>query len=158
MVTSTHQAMDFGPNVGKIDRYARFGLAALIIGAVMAMSDYDVLSSAYIVILLATIPLVMSAIVRWDPLYAMLHIHTLASDLWAKTEIKTKDFAPNLSVPRRVMRVLTATAMIVLPIAYGSEPMTWEPFVILAAIPVAITAIMGWGPIEAMVKDEPEEV
>ncbi|MEK6750438.1 MAG: DUF2892 domain-containing protein [Pseudomonadota bacterium] len=154
MSTTTPITMDFGPNIGNIDRYARFALAAAIIGSVMAFYDYDALPTSFVVIALAAIPLVMSAIMRWDPLYSVLRIHTLASDLWPKTEVNTKDFQPNLSVPRRAMRFLTAAAMIALPIVFRGETMSWEPFVILAAIPIAITAIIGWGPIEAIVKDE----
>ncbi|MEK6749840.1 MAG: DUF2892 domain-containing protein [Pseudomonadota bacterium] len=155
MIVVNRDVVNYDPNIGNIDRFARFALAVSIFGLIMALYKYNLLTTDYVLVTLLTIPLVTSAIMRWDPLYAVLRIHTLASDLWFKPEIKTPDFQPNLSVPRRVMRVLMAAAMIVLPIAYAGETMTWEPFVILASIPLVLTAILGWGPIEAMVKDEP---
>lgn len=60
---------DFYPNMGKLDKYVRYGIGALLIGSVLFLAPstmgWDVL------IPLLAIPIVASAILGWDPLYAL---------------------------------------------------------------------------------------
>lgn len=67
-------------NLGKSDRLLRYLAGAVLIGLLLIMSataatDWSV---GWLVLLpLLSIPIVISAIMRWDPVYAMLRISSV---------------------------------------------------------------------------------
>lgn len=69
------------PNLGLIERAVRLGVGMTLIATLMTM---NVMQADLIMTLLA-IPLIMSAIIAWDPLYAMLGINSFASRVDVET-------------------------------------------------------------------------
>lgn len=66
------------PNLGTIDRAARFGVGLTLIISLMLMSTA---MQAGMVLTLLAIPLIVTAIIAWDPLYAVLRINSFASQV-----------------------------------------------------------------------------
>lgn len=67
-------------NLGKSDRLLRYLVGAVLIGLLLFMSATasTVWSVGWLVLLpLLSIPIVISAIMRWDPVYAMLRISSV---------------------------------------------------------------------------------
>lgn len=68
-MNTTKWHFDFYPNVGEVDKYVRYGIGALLIGSVLVLAPspmgWDVLMP------ILAIPIVSSAILSWDPLYAL---------------------------------------------------------------------------------------
>ena len=61
--------LDFNPNVGIIDRFARYILSLTLIGIVLVAEQVPV---GWVVILpLIAIPIFISAFSAWDPIYAL---------------------------------------------------------------------------------------
>ena len=71
------------PNVGTVDRIARLGIGVLLLAT--AFINTEIVWQS-ITILLA-IPVIMSAIMAWDPLYALAFTNTFAS----KSDVKSAD-------------------------------------------------------------------
>lgn len=69
------------PNVGTIDRATRLGVGLFLIASLLAMSAMQ----AEMVITLLAIPLIATAIMAWDPLYAALGINSFASRIDVET-------------------------------------------------------------------------
>lgn len=65
------------PNLGTVDRGVRLGAGLLMIYGLLTMS----VMNADMIITLFAIPLIISAIIAWDPLYAMLGINSFASQV-----------------------------------------------------------------------------
>lgn len=68
-MNTTKWHFDFYPNMGEVDKYVRYGIGAMLIGSVLILAPspmgWDVLMP------LLAIPIVASAILGWDPLYAL---------------------------------------------------------------------------------------
>jgi hypothetical protein len=61
--------LDFNPNVGIIDRFARYILSVTLIGIALIAEQVPV---GWVVILpLIAIPIFISAFSAWDPIYAL---------------------------------------------------------------------------------------
>jgi hypothetical protein len=71
------------PNVGTVDRIARFGIGVLLLGAVFTSAE---VIGQTIAALLA-IPIIMTGIIAWDPLYALAYTNTFAS----KSDVQSAD-------------------------------------------------------------------
>lgn len=69
------------PNVGIIDRAVRAGVGMVLLATLLTMN----VMTAELVVTLLAIPLVTSAIIAWDPLYAMLGINSFASKIDVET-------------------------------------------------------------------------
>jgi len=69
------------PNLGAIDRASRFGAGLVLIATLMTMNS---MQSELIITLLA-IPLIITAIIAWDPFYAVLKINSFASRVDVET-------------------------------------------------------------------------
>ena len=60
---------DLNPNVGLIDKSVRYVLGAALIGAMLVMTPTPI---GWVVLLpLIAIPIFISAIIGWDPIYAL---------------------------------------------------------------------------------------
>lgn len=62
------------PNVGTVDRIARLGMGTLLLATAFISTE---IAWQGVSVLLA-IPVIMSAIMAWDPLYALAHTNTFA--------------------------------------------------------------------------------
>ena len=69
------------PNIGAIDRAVRFGVGMMLIAALMTMSTMH----ADLIVTLLAIPLIITAIIAWDPVYAALNINSFASRIDVET-------------------------------------------------------------------------
>lgn len=70
-----HQRTWFASNIGTVDRYVRVGLAGILIGSMI----FGPLVSWELAGAMAAILLVASAMMAWDPLYALAGLNTFAS-------------------------------------------------------------------------------
>lgn len=68
-MTTTHWHFDLHPNISNRDKVVRYAVGAIAIGAVLATAPANV-GWAVLLPLLA-IPMVISAIIGWDPVYAL---------------------------------------------------------------------------------------
>lgn len=71
------------PNIGKVDRIARLVIGVLLMATALTSSE---IVWQGITTLLA-IPVIMSAIMAWDPLYALAYTNTFAS----KSDVQSSD-------------------------------------------------------------------
>ena len=71
------------PNVGTVDRIARFGVGALLLAT--AFTSTEIMWQSITTLL--AIPVIMSAIMAWDPLYALAYTNTFAS----KSDVQSAD-------------------------------------------------------------------
>lgn len=71
------------PNVGTVDRIARFGVGTLLLAT--AFTSTEIMWQSITTLL--AIPVIMSAIVAWDPLYALAYTNTFAS----KSDVQSAD-------------------------------------------------------------------
>lgn len=71
------------PNIGMVDRIARFAVGILLIAT--AFTSDEILWQSVTVLL--AIPVIMSAIMAWDPLYALAYTNTFAS----KADVQSAD-------------------------------------------------------------------
>ena len=63
------------PNIGAIDRAVRFGAGLMLMASLLTMNIME----ADMVFTLLAIPLIITSITAWDPLYAALGINSFAS-------------------------------------------------------------------------------
>jgi hypothetical protein len=71
------------PNIGTVDRIARLGIGVLLLGA--AFTSTEVVGQTIAALL--AIPIIMTGIIAWDPLYAMAYTNTFAS----KSDVQSAD-------------------------------------------------------------------
>ncbi|KPJ94043.1 MAG: hypothetical protein AMJ53_06095 [Gammaproteobacteria bacterium SG8_11] len=71
------------PNVGTVDRITRFGVGVLLLGT--AFTSTEIVWQSITALL--AIPVMMSAIMAWDPFYALAYTNTFAS----KSDVKSAD-------------------------------------------------------------------
>ena len=69
------------PNLGTIDRAVRFGAGSVLMATLLTMG----VMQAELVITLLAIPLIITAITAWDPLYAALGVNSFASRIDVET-------------------------------------------------------------------------
>jgi hypothetical protein len=71
------------PNVGTVDRIARLGVGMVLLAT--AFSGTEIVWQSITALL--AIPVIMSAIMAWDPLYALAYTNTFAS----KSDVRTAE-------------------------------------------------------------------
>ncbi|MGD8573161.1 MAG: DUF2892 domain-containing protein, partial [Gammaproteobacteria bacterium] len=103
-------------NMGDGDRVIRFVAGALLIGFTMgaAVEKLGWLS----VLPLVAIPVIMTAILNWDPLYGLFNISTVKEN-----RIKTLGFmASNVGRMDTVVRYVVGIALLLLTLAFAPTP------------------------------------
>jgi len=68
-------------NLGAIDRVVRLGAGAVLIATLMTMNTMQ----SDLIITLFAIPLIVTAIIAWDPFYALMNINSFASRVDVET-------------------------------------------------------------------------
>ena len=71
------------PNVGTVDRIARLGVGIALLTT--AFTSAEIMWQSITVLL--AIPVIMTAVIAWDPLYALAYTNTFAS----KSDVKSAD-------------------------------------------------------------------
>ena len=143
-MNTTHRRFDVGPNVGTLDRDLRFILGAVLIGLALFVAPRA--EGPYALAALLAIPLIATGIMQWDPLYALLRLHTAV-----RHRIHYGfDLTPNLGYTARAVHAAVAAALIGLPIALSQPYLGWGSVWVLLSIPVGAVAVTGWSPLRAL--------
>lgn len=136
-------------NVGGIDRILRTGLASVLIMDVLHGSGGLGLEPFFAI---AAVPLVITAILAWDPLYALFNVRTVtlrgAKSEGARIDQQITTFAGiNVGAIDRLYRVLLAGLLIATPFVWVEAIGMGAAAGIYLGIAVMMTAIMGWDPL-----------
>lgn len=133
-------------NVGIGDRIFRYVVGSGLIGLFMAYAAngnrYDELLNT---LALVSIIIIASAIIRWDPVYAMLGINTIA-----KTREKIRSSVANVGMTDSAVRLAIGSSMIGGFMLFSPTPVGWSALLPLLAIPIVATAILGWCPLYSL--------
>lgn len=136
-------------NVSALDRVARLGLSTVLI-AIPLLEPTE----TNMLMMLAAIPLVMSAIMAWDPMYALFKIrtatfHAQPAFAWGRRAESEAD-GPNVGMLDRIVRLSFGAALLSVPLLFSwleSIDTDILVFATLAAIPIVLTSAIGWDPI-----------
>lgn len=148
-MTAIHQS--FAPstyaNIGSLDRLARFGLGMVLIG--IGLVGQEPLGATVIMMLVA-IPLVISAVMAWDPVYALLKLRTATlrappPEGYPGYEASANE-GPLMSWLDRIGRFGLGAALLSVTLL-GNVPVEWSVGAALASIPIIMTGVTGWDPL-----------
>ena len=133
-------------NMGDGDRVIRVLAGALLIGFTMGVA---VETLGWLAILpLIAIPLIMTAILNWDPLYGLFNISTEK-----KNHMTTLGFmASNVGRVDMVIRYVVGIGLLVGTLTLAPTPIGAYAAVPLIAALLVLSGIVGWDPIYAMFK------
>jgi hypothetical protein len=134
--------MDPKTNVGTVDRAIRFVVASALIAVPLL---YDGVDAEYAALTsLFAIPLMFTAISRWCPLYAFLHVQSIRHKYEG-----SRFYGRNISKTDAVFRYLLGSVLILATMSYTSIADPWLVILALLAIPIIHTAILLWDPVYA---------
>ena len=136
-------------NVGGLDRVLRIGLASVLIMDVLHGTGPLGLEPYFAI---AAIPLIMSAILAWDPIYALFDVRTVtlrgSMPQAANPERLIATFAGiNAGAADRLYRVLLASLLIATPFLWTEVIGMGAIVGTYAGVAIMMTAIMGWDPL-----------
>lgn len=132
-------------NIGSLDRVARIVLASTLIAIPLTGVEP---SEANLVMMLVAIPLVMSAIMAWDPIYAFFKVRTatLKARPLAGWNSDTRDNdGLNVGWIDRVGRFGLGAALLSVTLI-GTVDGAVHSYAALASIPIIMTGVIGWDP------------
>jgi hypothetical protein len=130
-------------NLGLADRQIRAITGTLML-AVPVFAVPGTLGHWSIVIL-ASIPVLLTAIIGWDPLYAVMNKSTYKSH---SEDIHQRHWTrANLGIIDRGIRL--GAGLLMLTALMGMQSMTGGMALTLMAIPLIVTAIIAWDPLYA---------
>jgi len=133
-------------NMGDGDRVIRVLIGALLIGYTMgaAIDKLGWLS----VLPLLSIPLIMTAILSWDPLYGLMNFNTAK-----KIPVTTLGFmATNVGKTDTITRYVIGITLLVATLVFASSPIGIVVYVPIVAAVLILSSILGWDPIYAAFK------
>lgn len=135
--------MQLSQNLGFMDRQLRAVIGALMIITPMLMVPGTI--GVWSLLILASIPVIATAITGWDPLYAIFEKSTYAP---YDEDIQQRNWSyANMGIMDRGIRAGVALTLLYALMTMGS--MTAEMVVSFLAIPMIMTAITAWDPIYA---------
>ena len=133
-------------NMGDGDRVIRVLIGALLIGYTMGVA-VDKLGWLSVLPLLA-IPLVMTAILSWDPLYSLVNFNTAK-----KIPVTTLGFmATNVGKTDTIVRYTIGIVLLIATLVFAPSPIGVVAIVPIIAGALILTGIIGWDPIFATFK------
>lgn len=132
----------YSQNVGNGDRLIRLVASATLIGVFMIFQTTA--SKFYSPLALLAIPIAITAMMKWDPIYAWLKWNTSKNRAYHPVFTAT-----NVGRIDRYIRYGLATALIAGFALFTPTPVAWTTVLALIAIPIAATAITGWCPFYA---------
>ncbi|WP_455200586.1 YgaP family membrane protein [Kaarinaea lacus] len=135
--------IDTNTNVGTVDRYIRFAIGASLISVPLFYQGVDAEYAA--LTSLVAIPVLFTAIARWCPLYAFLHVQSIKHRY-----DNNRFYGKNISTADTLVRYLLGTALIMATMMLTSVADPWLVVLALMAIPIISSAIMQWDPVYAM--------
>jgi len=131
-------------NVGYMDRQIRgvIGSAMILVAMLSIPESTDMVSLLF----LASIPVIASAIIAWDPFYAIIGISSYVDK---EENIQQRNWVnSNLGIVDRVFRFVLGTLLLMGALVTGGAEV---PVVAtLFSIPLILTAVIAWDPIYAM--------
>lgn len=134
---------DTKTNVGTADRYVRFAIGSGLIAVPLLYSGVDAEYAA--ITSLVAIPIIFTAIARWCPIYALLHVHSIRQKL-----SNAEFYDQNVSVSDAFARYLLGTVLIMSTMLFTNIADPWLVILALIAVPIIHSAIMLWDPIYAV--------
>jgi hypothetical protein len=132
----------FKSNVGFIDRELRLIIGSVVLLAIMVASPLMTLSSA--IVMLAMVPVIISGITGWDPLYALVGISSQHNE----ENIEQRDWAcPNVGTVDRIARLTIGVALIIATLMGVTQTTA-----AIVAVPLVLSALIAWDPFYAMMR------
>lgn len=143
-------------NMGDGDRVIRVLIGALLIGYTMGVT-VDKLGWISVLPLLA-IPVVMTAILSWDPLYSLVNFSTAK-----KVPVTTLGFmATNVGKTDTRIRYVTGFTLLITTMAFAPVPIGMFALIPLVAAVLVLSGMIGWDPLYATFKlntlEQPENL
>lgn len=133
------------------ERFVRFALGMAFIASVFLHSGY---LGWYGLLALAAIPLIASASIGWDPLYAVFNAMNarLAKRAGQRNNIQLDAWyaTPQLTPVDRAVRSVFAAALIATLLA-STGPVEWRGLLALFSIPIITTSIIALCPCYALI-------
>jgi hypothetical protein len=145
MKTSANiEAQMLSQNIGFHDRQVRAAIGTLmIIAPMLAVSES---LGNWSIVMLASIPVLMTAITGWDPLYAVTGLSTYEG---RAEDIQQRHWSyANIGIIDRGIRL--GAGLMMLSALMTMTSMTGGMALSLLAIPLVVTAIIAWDPIYAV--------
>ena len=131
-------------NLSFLERQIRAAMGTAMI--VVPMMINPVTMGLWSIVLLASIPVIASAITGWDPLYALVG---KSSYLANEEDIEQRNWAySNIGIVDRIARFAVGSALIY--VLFTMNIMHEELIYTFMAIPLIITAMVAWDPIYAL--------
>jgi hypothetical protein len=143
---STRYTLNTNPNLGSLDRLARLGLASVLIA--IPISGVEPTAQNALMLLVA-IPLVITAIIGWDPVYALFKVRSAtlkARPVTAWHSDQRDNDGPNVGWLDRIGRFGLGAALLSVTLV-GTADAAVLSYAALASIPIIMTGVMGWDPI-----------
>lgn len=133
-------------NMGDGDRVIRVLAGAILIAYVMG-ATVDKLGWLSL-LPLAAIPLIMTAILKWDPIYGLFDFNTEKEN-----RINSLGFmASNIGSVDTVIRYVAGSALLVATLVFAPAPIGLFALVPIAAAVLILTGMIAWDPIYAAFK------
>ena len=132
-------------NIGFFGRELRMVIGVALIASVFAVPAPIGL---WALAPLIAVPIIMSAIMAWDPVYALVNRNTRIGD---QSNIHQRTWSsPNIGTFERGLRIVVGAAMIAPMMLSGGMADVTVAALALAAIPVMISAMIAWDPLYAI--------
>ena len=134
------------PNLSFTNRQLRFVLGASMLVAPLIATPETM--EMWSLVLLASIPVMATAIMGWDPVYALLG---KSSYIPGEEDIQQRNWTlPNIGILDRGVRFSIGTILILSLLSMGAPQI--NAALSLIAIPLIISAITAWDPIYAALR------
>jgi len=133
-------------NMGDGDRAIRVVLSALLIGYTMS-ATVETLGWLSILPLLA-IPLVMTAILSWDPVYRLLDVNTARRIPTTHIGFMTS----NVGKTDTIVRYVLGATLLMAILTYAPTPLGVMALVLIISAALILTGIAAWDPFFAAFK------
>ena len=147
-MSAIKQSSVYTQNIGHGDRLIRYIVGVTFIGLFMAYQGannrFDELLAT---LALLSVVVISTAIIRWDPIYAMLGLNTVAN-----ARKRVRHGAVNVGMADGASRLAIGSIMIGGFMLFSPTPVAWTVILPLLAIPIISTAIIGWCPVYALSK------
>lgn len=143
-------------NVGGLDRLMRTILGSVLLAGGMYSAE-PVIGTLGAVLVLLSIPIIISAIIAWDPVYAIFRVHTATFRTTDTRYEKSRQHNANGGISNigtidRIFRTALASALLAMPgllagpVGYAAVSGT------VAGIIIMMTAVTGWDPLYQLLK------
>ena len=141
-------------NVGGADRLLRIILGGVLIADGLYGAGSMSLLGAVLIFL--SVPLIISAIVAWDPIYAMFKVRTATlrvnDTLFARNRKHNANGGINVGTVDRMTRITLAGVLLATPFILAGSVGYAAVIGTMLGIVVMMTAITGWDPIYQLTK------